>query len=50
MDLYLAAGVLDLAEHFAEQMKAMQDRLIPMFQPAFLNSIARVKIACGKYN
>lgn len=49
MDLYLAAGAMDLAEHFADQMYAEQDRLMPMFQSAFLNRIARVKIACGKF-
>ena len=49
MDLYLAAGAMDLAEHFADQMYAMQDRLIPIFQPAFLNRTALVKIACGKF-
>jgi DNA-binding SARP family transcriptional activator/tetratricopeptide (TPR) repeat protein len=48
MDLYLAAGAMELAEKFADQMYAMQDGLMPMFQPAFLNSVARVKIACGK--
>jgi DNA-binding SARP family transcriptional activator len=48
MDLYLAAGAMDLAEQFANQMYAMQDHLMPMFQSAFLNSVAHVKIACGK--
>jgi DNA-binding SARP family transcriptional activator len=48
MDLYLAAGDMGQAEHFADLMYAQQDRLIPMFQTAFLNSVARVKIACGK--
>jgi predicted ATPase/DNA-binding SARP family transcriptional activator len=48
MDLYLAVGVMDLAEQFADQMYAMQDHLMPMFQTGFLNSVARVKIACGK--
>jgi tetratricopeptide (TPR) repeat protein len=50
MDLYLAAGALDLAEHCADQMYAMQNSLIPMFQSPFLNRVARVKIACGKYD
>jgi len=48
MDLYLAAGDMSQAEHFADLMYAQQERLIPMFQPAFLNSVARVKIVCGK--
>jgi hypothetical protein len=48
MDLYLAAGDMSLSEHFANLMYTQQDRLIPMFQSTFLNSVARVKIACGK--
>jgi hypothetical protein len=48
MALYLAGGAMDLAEHSADQMYMMQESLIPMFQSAFLNRIARVKIACGK--
>jgi tetratricopeptide (TPR) repeat protein len=48
MDLYLAAGAMDLAEQFADQMYAMQDHLMPMFKSGFLTSVARVKIACGK--
>ena len=48
MDLYLAAGAMDQAEHMADQLYALQASLMPIFQSAFFNRIARVKIACGK--
>jgi predicted ATPase len=48
MDLYLAAGDMSQAERFADLMYTQQDQLIPMFQSTFLNSVAQVKIACGK--
>ena len=48
MDLYLAAGAMDLAEQYADKLYAMHGRLMPMFQSVFLDRIARVKIDCGK--
>ncbi len=48
MILYLAAGALDQAELWADQMYAMQEQLTPFFQSGYLDRIARVKIACGK--
>jgi tetratricopeptide (TPR) repeat protein len=46
MDLYLAAGAMKQAEHWADKLYALEDSLAPMFQSAYLNRIARVKIAC----
>jgi DNA-binding SARP family transcriptional activator len=48
IDLYLAARVMDQAEHWADRLYEMRDSFPPMFQPAYLDRIARVKIAVGK--
>ncbi len=46
--LHLSAGALDQAEHWADKLYALQDSPMTVFQAAYFNDIARVKIACGK--
>ena len=46
---YLLAGALDQAEQWADTLFALRESIIPTFQAFFLASIARVKIACGKF-
>lgn len=48
IDLYLAARAMDKAELWADRLYAMKDSFPPMFQPAYLDRIASVKIAVGK--
>jgi DNA-binding SARP family transcriptional activator/tetratricopeptide (TPR) repeat protein len=46
--LYLYAGALDQAEHWADKLYALRENMMPISQTTFLAVIARVKIACGK--
>jgi hypothetical protein len=46
--LYLSAGAMDQAEHCADRLCALPDSHMTVFQAAYFNDIARVKIACGK--
>jgi predicted ATPase len=49
MVFYLDAGALDQAEYHAELLNALKDSMVPIFKSYFLNYIAQIKIACGKF-
>jgi DNA-binding SARP family transcriptional activator/tetratricopeptide (TPR) repeat protein len=49
MVFYLDAGALDQAEYHADLLNALKDSMVPIFKSYFLNYIAQVKIACGKF-
>ena len=47
--LYLAAGALDQAEHWVDKLsELMREYPNPVFQPVFLATVGRTKIARGK--
>jgi tetratricopeptide (TPR) repeat protein len=46
--LYLAVGAPEEAERWADKLYAQRETIMPSFVQAYLNDVARAKIACGK--